>query len=50
MRRMAVLLIVLAGWSGACGGRSPVAPTNTAPPGATQACRFYATEWTSTYT
>ena len=37
--------------TGACGGgRSPSAPSDVTPPGATQACRVFATEWSSTYT
>jgi hypothetical protein len=51
MRRLLVLLIVLPVASGACGGgRSPSAPSDVPPPGATQACRVFATEWSSTYT
>ena len=51
MRRFRFLLVILAVLHGACGGGgSPSAPSDVPPPGATQACRVFATEWSSTYT
>ena len=51
VRRFHFLLLVLPMVTGACGGgRSPSAPSDVTPPGATQACRVFATEWSSTYT
>ncbi|MGE5837563.1 MAG: hypothetical protein ACM4AI_24035 [Acidobacteriota bacterium] len=50
MRRFQFLLAILPMMIAACGGgRSPSAPSEVPPPGATQACRVFATEWSSTY-
>ncbi len=46
-----VLVTLIAALSAACqGNSSPLVPDGTPPPGATQACRTYATDWTTTST